>query len=139
MRILVTGAGGPAGVGTIKALQRTHFVVSVDSNNLAPGLYLANRAYVVPPSDNALYLPKVLELCMREHVSLVIPTVGEELGLFSKNKELFHARGISVVVSNPKSIEIANDKLKTYTFFKGEKYCPDVYSSAKEAKYPLRG
>jgi carbamoyl-phosphate synthase large subunit len=136
MRILVTGAGGPAGVGTIKALQRHHFIVAVDSNNLAPGLYLANRAYVVPPSDNAGYLPKVLELCTKEHVSLVIPTVGEELGLFAQNSKLFLARGISVAVSNQKSIEIANDKLNTYTFFRGETYCPDVYSSVKDAKYP---
>jgi carbamoyl-phosphate synthase large subunit len=136
MRILVTGAGGPAGVGTIKALQRRHFVVAVDSNNLAPGLYLANRAFVVPPSDNAVYLPKVLEICTREHVSLVIPTVGEELALFSNNKELFQARGIIIVISNPKSIEIANNKLNTYTFFRGKKYCPDIYSSAKDTKYP---
>ena len=48
LRILVTGAGGPAGVGTIKAIRKTHFVVAVDSYNLAAGLYLANKAYIVP-------------------------------------------------------------------------------------------
>jgi carbamoyl-phosphate synthase large subunit len=61
-------------------------------------------------------------------VSLVIPTVSEELTPFSKNADLFEKNGIRVIVSNEKSIEIANDKLKTYTFFKGEAFCPEIYS-----------
>jgi carbamoyl-phosphate synthase large subunit len=66
---------------------------------------------------------------------LVIPTVSEELTPFSKNISLFEKNGIRVVISNEKSIEIANDKLKTYTFFKGESYCPEVYS-LENPKFP---
>jgi carbamoyl-phosphate synthase large subunit len=59
---------------------------------------------------------------------LIIPTVSEELLSFSKNIELFEKKGIKVAVSNERSIEIANNKLNTYNFFKGEPYCPEVYS-----------
>jgi carbamoyl-phosphate synthase large subunit len=135
MKILVTGAGGPAGVGTIKALKNTHFIVAVDSNNLAPGLYLANKAYIVPPADDDEFISKVLEIGCRENVSLIIPTVSEELTPFSKNIKLFEEKGIRVTVSNEKSIDIANNKLNTYNFFKGEPFCPDVYSSG-DPKFP---
>jgi carbamoyl-phosphate synthase large subunit len=128
MRILVTGAGGPAGVGTIKALRKKHFIVAVDSNNLAPGLYLADQGHIVPSAENVDFIPKVLDLCLSQKVSLVIPTVSEELTPFSKNIHLFEEKCIRVIVSNEKSIEIANDKLKTYNYFKGESYCPDIYS-----------
>ena len=128
LRILVTGAGGPAGVGTIKAIRKTHFVVAVDSYNLAAGLYLANKAYIVPAANEDNFLPKVLELACKENVALIIPTVSEELAVFSRNIQLFEEKGIRVTVSNPRSIEIANNKLNTYNFFKGEPYCPAVYS-----------
>ncbi len=135
MNILVTGAGGPAGVGTIKALDGAHFVVAVDSNNLAPGLYLANQAYVVPSAEDSMFISKILEICEKEHVSMVIPTVSEELLPFSRNLKLFEQRGVKVAVSNPDSIEVANDKLKTYSFFRGESFCPEVYSEVNP-KFP---
>jgi carbamoyl-phosphate synthase large subunit len=128
MKILVTGAGGPAGVCTIKALKKTHFVVAVDMDNLASGLYLAKRAHIVPPANAKEFISKILELCYQEKISLVIPTVSEELIVFSKNIALFEKENIRVAVSNQKSIEIANNKLNTYSFFKGEPYCPEVYS-----------
>jgi carbamoyl-phosphate synthase large subunit len=135
VNILVTGAGGPAGVGTIKALDGTHFVVAVDSNNLAPGLYLANQAYVVPTAHDPKFVPKILEICEKEQVSMVIPTVSEELLPFSRDIDLFEQKGIKIAVSNQNSIEIANDKLRTYNFFKGESVCPEVYS-ASNPKFP---
>lgn len=132
---MVTGAGGPAGVCTIKALNKKHFIVAVDSNNLAPGLYMANRAYIVPLANDAEFIPKVLEICRREEVPLIIPTVSEELAPFAENIEIFEKNGIRVIVSNEKSIEIANDKLKTYDFFKGEDFCPEIYSD-QNPKFP---
>ncbi len=136
MRVLVTGAGGPAGVGTIKALSKSHFIVAVDSNNLAPGLYMANRAHIVPPATDSGFIKTMLKIAISDRVDLIIPTVSEELAPFAKNKEQFQKQGIQVVVSNEKSIKIANDKLNTYTFFRGEPYCPEVYSSPQDAKYP---
>jgi carbamoyl-phosphate synthase large subunit len=135
LKILVTGAGGPAGVGTIKALMHSYSVVAVDSNNLAPGLYLANQAYVVPNADDPTFIPKILKICRKNNVSLVIPTVSEELLPFSQNIGLFQKKGVTVAVSGPESIEVANNKLKTYGFFKGESFCPEVYS-AQEPKFP---
>ena len=70
----------------------------------------------------------MLELACKENVALIIPTVSEELAVFSRNIQLFEEKGIRVTVSNPRSIEIANNKLNTYNFFKGEPYCPAVYS-----------
>jgi carbamoyl-phosphate synthase large subunit len=128
MKILVTGAGGPAGVCTIKALKKTHFVVAVDVDNLASGLYLAEHAHIVPPANDKEFIPKTFEVCCQEKISLIIPTVSEELIHFSKNMALFERENIRVAVSNQKSIEIANNKLNTYNFFKGEPYCPEVYS-----------
>lgn len=130
VNVLVTGAGGPAGVGTIKALNSLHYVVAVDSNNLAPGLYLANQAYVVPEAGDSTFIPRILEICRKEKVSLIIPTVSEELLPFAQNAGMFEEKGVKIAVSSPRAVEVANDKLKTYGRFKGEPFCPQVYSES---------
>ena len=66
---------------------------------------------------------------------MVIPTVSEELLLFSQHTRLFQEKGVTVAVSGEESIEIANNKLKTYDFFKGEPFCPEIYSEAAP-KFP---
>ena len=50
--VLVTGAGGPAGIAVVRALvERGEHVVAVDADPLAAGLRLAARHAVVCPAD----------------------------------------------------------------------------------------
>ncbi len=130
MKILVTGAGGPAGVCTIKALRGKHKITAVDIDNLASGLYLADKSYIVPLAKDKKFISKIFEIAKKENISLIIPTVSEELPKFAKNVNLFNKKNIKVVISNLKSIEIANNKLSTYNFFKDDKYCPKIYTKS---------
>jgi carbamoyl-phosphate synthase large subunit len=135
MNILVTGAGGPAGVCTIKALKGKHRVIAVDMDSYASGLYMADKGYKVPAANDIKYLPKILEICRKENVTFVFPTVGEELLAFSGAIEQFKSEGITVAVSGYTSILIANNKLSTYDFFKGKRYCPALYDK-KTTEFP---
>jgi len=135
LKVLVTGAGGPAGVCVIKALKDVYDVVGVDMDNFASGLYLVDRAYVVPPANNETFISKILEVCCREKVSFIIPTVSEELMVFSENLALFEKKNIHIAVSGKASLEIANNKLNTYQFFSGMSYCPAIYS-VLDCKFP---
>jgi carbamoyl-phosphate synthase large subunit len=136
MNILVTGAGGPAGVCTIKALKGKHRVIGIDMDSYASGLYIADVGYKVPASSSKNYIPRILEICNKEHVDFVFPTVGEELSYFADAAtNLFAIKKINVAVAGPSAISIANDKAKTYAFFKGESFCPKVYDSSN-AQFP---
>lgn len=128
MKILVTGAGGPSAVCAIKDMRNKHEVVAVDTDELASGLYLAKKSYIGPRADDPRFVEKILEIALKENVSAIIPNPSEELIHFAKNVDKFKEKGITVVVSNPKSVEISNDKLLSYKFFEGEKYCPKIYS-----------
>lgn len=99
-------------------------------DSYASGLYLADKGYKVPSSSDSHYLQIILEICQRENVSLVIPTISEELVLFAQNAAAFRAKGIQIAVSNEKSIVVANNKEETYRFFKGKPYCPIVYDQS---------
>ena len=45
----------------------------------APGLYLADRGYLVPPGDSEAFLPRMRELCALEGAVALVPLVDEEL------------------------------------------------------------
>ncbi|WP_116247310.1 ATP-grasp domain-containing protein [Nocardiopsis sp. FIRDI 009] len=77
---MVTTAGSAPTPGTILHLREAGFrVVATDIDPTAPGLYLADRGYLVPPGDSDAFLPRMRELCARERAVAVVPLVDEEL------------------------------------------------------------
>ncbi|MBA7574622.1 hypothetical protein ES708_16434 [subsurface metagenome] len=118
-------------------------VVSVDANPLAAALYLSDKHYIVPRISDPNYIDILLDVCKKEEVKLVIPTIDTELLILSQNKEIFEKKGIKIAISDTKVIEICSDKLKTFQFFK-ESNIPTVGTSSynqvdkiKKLNYPL--
>ncbi|MDE3722629.1 ATP-grasp domain-containing protein [Nocardiopsis sp. N85] len=78
--MVVTTAGSAPTPGTILHLRAQGFrVVATDVDPAAPGLYLADRGYLVPPGDSEAFLPRMRALCVEEEAVAVIPLVDEEL------------------------------------------------------------
>jgi carbamoyl-phosphate synthase large subunit len=79
--ILVTGAGGAAGISVIRALlEQGHHVVAVDSDPLAAGMYVAHEhATVAPAIEGDSLVTDLADAAKRFHVDVVVCTVGEEL------------------------------------------------------------
>ncbi|MEU4427584.1 ATP-grasp domain-containing protein, partial [Actinoplanes sp. NPDC024001] len=77
--IAVTGAGGPAGVAVIKALQAGgDHVLALDANPDAVGLRLAGRAAVLPRADQPGYAEALLAALDEHRPAALICTVAEE-------------------------------------------------------------
>lgn len=131
MNVLVTGAGGPAGVCVIKSLRGRYTVIATDVDPLASGLYLADKSYLTRPTEDPRYLSELLRISKREHVKVLLPTVQEELGPLARHRERFTKVGTIPIVSSPESIAVASDKARTYRFFQGRPYCPAVFSRSK--------
>ena len=117
-------------------------VISVDIDTLSAGLYLSNAHYIVPSSSHQSFIPRILQICKKENIRLVVPTRNGELLLFAKNKEKFRKNGVEILVSDPDVIEICNDKYRFYQFLVQEgiptpkTFLPDqvIYASME---YPL--
>ena len=117
-------------------------VVSVDANPLSAGLYVSDAHYIVPPSSNRSFTPKILEICRREDIRLLVPTRNGELLLFAKNKDKIEKHGIKILVSDPEVIEICNDKYRFYQFLTKNDICaPKTFLPNKvtysSINYPL--
>lgn len=100
-----------------EAVQPNGQVIAANSEALTSGMIAADKAYTVPRVDSAEYIPKILEICMTEDISLVVSLFDIDLPYLAAAKSEFEALGICLVVSDKSIIDIANDKWQTYNFF----------------------
>ncbi len=92
-------------------------LVGVDMSRMAPAMHVMDHAYQVPPVSSKEYISKLLDICQRENVRLLVPLIDLELSVLSQHSESFREIGTTVLVSDPTTIEIASDKRKTLEFF----------------------
>lgn len=93
IRVLVTGAGGPAGVAVIRSLLRRDDVTvfAADMDGWASGIYLvpAEQRRLVPPGRDDEFVPALARMVAEDALDLVISTVDVELiALADRRSEL---------------------------------------------------
>jgi carbamoyl-phosphate synthase large subunit len=87
-----------------------------DVNMLSPTVHVADRAHLVPLSSDPGYIDHVAAICERERIRLVVPTIDDELPLFSDARERFRQMGVTVAVSDSFVTTLCNDKYATCTY-----------------------
>lgn len=131
-RIAVTGTGSLIGQGIIKSILRSKIsdkveIVGFDYFNDTIGSYLVKKNHLFPDilKDNVSekdWINTVIHFFLKEKIELVFIGVDFELELFSRNKTLIESKtNAKIIVSNLKTIQIANDKFLTYKFLKEAK------------------
>lgn len=86
--VLVTGAGGAAGIAVIRELMAPgRRVVATDADPLAAGLHLADAHAVVPPATDPDFITALVDVAIRYDVEVVICTVSEEMAVLAPTGE----------------------------------------------------
>lgn len=90
-RVLVTGAGGPAGVAVIRSLLKRADVevYSADMDGWASGLYLvpAARRRLVPPGLAVDFVDAIAAICAADSIDVVFSTVDVELPALARRRD----------------------------------------------------
>ncbi len=109
--ILVTGAGGAAGVAVIRHLSaRGERTVAVDTDPLAAGLFLADACRVVPSAADPQELVEALAEAVTEHgVDAIVCTVAEEMAALWAGRD---ALGAPVWLPRPQAVDCSLDKYR---------------------------
>ena len=120
--VLITAAGNVFMPGTTACLkkngERNIRLVGADMNDDASMLQMFDAYYPVPRGDDPTYADILFDICMKEHVDVVLPIMSVELETLAKNKEKFEKAGIQISVSDEKSLKIANNKLTLHNFMR---------------------
>jgi carbamoyl-phosphate synthase large subunit len=123
VRVLVTGAGGPAGVAVIRALlARGHHVIALDADPSAVGLRLASEHHVVPRADDPHYLAALLRVATINDAQALICTVAEEYRALSGAKDYLLEAGLRTLMPALPAVELCIDKWAFFTHLEGDAF-----------------
>lgn len=145
MNVLLTSVGRR--VELLKAFRQSMHhsniigkIVTADLKHSAPASFLADTAELVPRIDDPTYIDKLLDICDRHQIDLLVPLIDTELYLLSIHRQQFKERGVTLLISSAQTNEICYSKQKTGEFFKkiGVK-TPKIYKldDITDADFPL--
>ena len=89
-------------------------ILAVDRSARSSAFHCADEAFLVPSCDDVGFLPEVLNLCDKQAVDLLIPTIDPELPVYAAARADFAAAGTTVAISALEIVEIAADKRRTH-------------------------
>ena len=126
-RILITGTGGPSGISILKDLEgKGYDLYSGDIDPYATGLYLVDEDHrmLLPRGDAPDFSDRILEICRKLEIDLLIPTVDTELLPIARRLEEFRAAGTDAVVASVETLETCLDKWELDRRCRGEVRVP---------------
>ena len=116
VRVLVTGAGGPAGVAVIRALRgRGHHVLAVDADPSAVGLRLADEHHVVPMRTDPQYVAALLRFATVSRARAIVCTVAEEYAALVPAADYLEEAGVATMFPSLDAVERCTDKWRFHT------------------------
>lgn len=124
LNVLVLGVGGNVSQSIQKALALSTLRVRVVAACIsadAPGLYVADRAYISPLAESADFLPWLIDVCQREGIEAVLS--GSELvleALAPAAPAVQEKTGAMSIVSPPEVLHRGRDKLETCRWLESE-------------------
>lgn len=118
-------------------------IIGTEIDETAPALQFVDSYYIVPKIIEENYINKIIEICRKEKISLIIPTLDTELLVYAKEKERIEREvGTKVMISDYSIIKLIRDKIKMADYFR--KYGISVPKTLtkeelqlKEYKFPL--
>lgn len=122
LRILFTGTGRR--VELMQAFRQAAAVLGVplklygaDMAGTAPALAFCDYSRKICAMKDVDYIPQLLEICNKDGIDLVIPTIDTDLLVLSENKDVFEKAGVAVMVSRLDKVRLCRDKNDTTAFF----------------------
>jgi carbamoyl-phosphate synthase large subunit len=112
-KILVTGAGGPAGINFIKSLRistEKQFIVGTEANERFLHLVPTKKKYLIPKATEMGYIENINEIVQKDHVEFVHAQPDVEVAVISENRQKLDA---PVFLPSKRAIRACQDKLES--------------------------
>ena len=108
--VIVTGAGGAAGVAVIRALRHCRRVVGVDCDPSAVGLHLAADSGLVPRASDPHFVRQLAKLARQTKATALVCTVAEEIPSLCAEGELLTEVGLASWLPTADAVRSCTDK-----------------------------
>lgn len=122
IRILFTGVGRRVELvqafrSAAFALNKSLEIYGADMVGTAPALVYCDYTEKVCAMRDADYIPQLIDICKKNRIDIVIPTIDTDLQILADYKTVFEDVGSMVLISSPEMIRICRNKALTSQFF----------------------
>lgn len=97
-----------------KELEGKGRVYATDCSELAPAIYEADEAILVPRITEPGYLEKILDICREKEITGVFSLIDPELTMLAEHREEFLAVGTTPIISPAEAVAISFDKYRMF-------------------------
>jgi len=117
-KILITSVGGEFSPKLILSIKNDKKIFSkiigIDIRKDAIGKNFCDFFYQVPKANKKSYIKKILHLCKKHKIDLVLPTSDEEAYALSKNRKLIENKKTKLACTDFETIKVFSNKILTY-------------------------
>jgi carbamoyl-phosphate synthase large subunit len=99
---------------TLRDLNLSGQVFAVDASKISAAFHDADEGWLVPRCTSPEFSDRVLEICRRNRIRLIVPTIDTELPVYAAHQAEFARAGIAVAISSPEVVAIGGDKVQTH-------------------------
>ena len=141
--ILITSAGKRVSLvkafqKEVKALFPKGKVYAADAQpQLSAACIIADGWFKVPRLNHKKYIDELINSCLNNSISLIIPTIDTEMLLLAENKELLNSKGINVVISSIDFVKKCRNKRLIHEFFSSKGVSVAKEYSKNKLQFPL--
>lgn len=122
LTIMISACGAQFAPGLVNCLkdngERNIRIIGIDMHYDHTLDTLYDGIYEVPRARDNHYIDRIIEICKKEEVNVVLPFMSAELIPLLDRMEDFEKIGVKVAVGDRKSIEITTNKYSFYAFLK---------------------
>lgn len=116
--ILISSAGSSSAENCIDALLQQDELdlrlVVIDADSLAAGLHRVDTSYVVPSVGDESYWENLIEICKREEINVILPTIYIEIVEYCRQAPKLKELGIKSLLPNAAVASQLASKWKQY-------------------------
>jgi carbamoyl-phosphate synthase large subunit len=121
--ILVSGASGVVGYGTLKSLRQSSIYKLIGStiygDSVAPAF--CDVFELALPTDDENYINWLCGVIKKHKADMIIPGIEADMIAWNKHRDELSKTGTVPLLNNPELIELCSDKWKFYEELKGSK------------------
>lgn len=117
-RVLVTGAGGPAGINFVASLRlapEKMFVVGTEANKYFVHLATTDRKYSIPKATEPDYVDSLNDVIRKERIEFLHAQPDVEVEVVSENREKLDT---SIFLPSKEAVRACQNKLEAAKFWK---------------------
>jgi carbamoyl-phosphate synthase large subunit len=89
-------------------------VLATDCSWYSSAFHDADEAFLVPRLGDPEFVPRLLELCVKHRVDLIVPTIDTEMPVWVAHRDQFDEIGTTIALSHADVVAIAADKQRTH-------------------------